>query len=107
MFAALCGGCAARVIVAANGRRPSAIVDVGRQPGAGAIETNHDTQQTMDQAAGWGRTFVWLGFSAIGSTLLLATTNHLCQDITSAPFLWVAPLILHLLSFVLCFDHAW
>ena len=35
----------------------------------------------------------------------LATTNLLCQEITSIPLLWVLPLALYLLSFVLCFDH--
>jgi hypothetical protein len=36
--------------------------------------------------------------------LLLATTNKLCQDITVIPFLWVLPLALYLVSFVICFD---
>ncbi len=37
--------------------------------------------------------------------MLLATTNHVCQDVAVMPFLWVAPLSLYLLSFILCFDH--
>jgi hypothetical protein len=36
--------------------------------------------------------------------MLLAVTNHVCQDIAVIPFLWVAPLALYLLSFILCFD---
>ena len=36
--------------------------------------------------------------------LLLATTNKLCQDVAVVPFLWVLPLALYLLSFVICFD---
>ena len=36
--------------------------------------------------------------------LLLATTNKLCQDVAVIPFLWVAPLALYLLSFIICFD---
>ena len=36
--------------------------------------------------------------------LLLATTNKLCQDVAVIPFLWVLPLALYLLSFIICFD---
>src|SRR5207249_628287 len=37
-------------------------------------------------------------------TLLLAITNHLSQNVAAIPFLWVLPLALYLLSFILCFD---
>jgi hypothetical protein len=47
---------------------------------------------------------LWLLLPACASVLLLATTNKLCQDITVIPFLWVLPLTLYLLSFVICFD---
>ena len=40
----------------------------------------------------------------VPSVLLLAMTNQVCQDIASVPFLWVVPLTLYLLSFILCFD---
>jgi len=46
----------------------------------------------------------WLGLSAAGSTLLLATTNIVTQDIAVSPFLWIAPLSLYLLTFVLAFE---
>nr|MBA2690748.1 fused MFS/spermidine synthase [Burkholderiales bacterium] len=46
----------------------------------------------------------WFTFAALGSFLLLAITNHVCTNIASIPFLWVAPLSLYLLSFILCFD---
>ena len=41
----------------------------------------------------------WLGLSAAGSTLLLATTNIVTQDVAVSPFLWIAPLSLYLLTF--------
>ena len=37
--------------------------------------------------------------------MLLAATNHLCQDVAVIPFLWVVPLSLYLLSFIICFEH--
>jgi len=46
----------------------------------------------------------WLGLSAAGSTVLLATTNIVTQDIAVSPFLWIAPLSLYLLTFVLAFE---
>ena len=51
---------------------------------------------------------LWIGLAACGSTLLLAVTNHITQNIASVPFLWIAPLALYLLSFILCFaDRGW
>jgi hypothetical protein len=47
---------------------------------------------------------LWLLLPACASVLLLATTNKLCQDVAVVPFLWVAPLALYLLSFIICFD---
>ncbi len=47
---------------------------------------------------------LWMGLAAAASALLLAVTNHVTQNIAPIPFLWVAPLSLYLLSFILCFD---
>ncbi len=46
----------------------------------------------------------WLLLPACASLLLLATTNKLCQDVAVVPFLWIVPLALYLLSFIICFD---
>jgi hypothetical protein len=47
---------------------------------------------------------LWLLLPACASVLLLATTNKLCQDVAVIPFLWVVPLALYLLTFIICFD---
>ena len=52
----------------------------------------------------WTDRLVWMGLAACASALLLAVTNHLTQNIAAIPFLWVLPLSLYLLSFILCFD---
>jgi hypothetical protein len=49
---------------------------------------------------------LWLCLPAIASILLLATTNKLSQEVAVIPFLWVLPLSLYLLTFIICFDHA-
>jgi len=46
-----------------------------------------------------------LALAACGSVVLLASTNQICRDIAVIPFLWVLPLSLYLISFILCFDH--
>ena len=47
----------------------------------------------------------WLALPALASLMLLAITNHLCQDVAVVPFLWIAPLSLYLLSLIICFDR--
>jgi spermidine synthase len=54
-----------------------------------------------------GDHFLWVLLSACGSTLFLATTNQMCEDIAVVPFLYILPLGLYLLSFILCFDSKW
>jgi hypothetical protein len=56
-------------------------------------------------APGAATQVLWLLLAAMGSVMLLAVTNHVTQNIASVPFLWVVPLSLYLLSFILCFDH--
>jgi SAM-dependent methyltransferase len=47
---------------------------------------------------------LWFGFAAVGSTLLLSTTNQLSERIAATPFLWVAPLSIYLVTFILTFE---
>jgi hypothetical protein len=48
---------------------------------------------------------LWFLLPACASVMLLATTNLLCQEVAVVPFLWVLPLSLYLLSFIVCFDN--
>ncbi len=47
---------------------------------------------------------LWMTLAALGSFMLIAVTNHITHDVASVPFLWILPLTLYLLSFVLCFE---
>lgn len=47
---------------------------------------------------------LWILLAAVPSILLMAVTSHLSTNVAPIPFLWVAPLALYLLSFILCFD---
>lgn len=48
--------------------------------------------------------FSWFVLSLVPSVLMIAVTNQLCLDVAAIPFLWVLPLSLYLLSFVIAFD---
>ncbi|MEW6689513.1 MAG: fused MFS/spermidine synthase [Pseudomonadota bacterium] len=47
---------------------------------------------------------LWLALSAAGSVMLLAVTNHVTQNVASIPLLWLAPLTLYLLTFIIAFE---
>ncbi len=46
----------------------------------------------------------WIALSAAGSMLLLAVSNHITRNVASVPLLWLLPLTLYLLTFILTFD---
>lgn len=46
----------------------------------------------------------WTALAACGSALLMTATNQITQDIAISPFLWVLPLCLYLVTFLLTFD---
>jgi len=52
----------------------------------------------------FGSKAAWVSLAALASTLLLTTTNHVCQDVAVIPFFWILPLSLYLISFIICFD---
>jgi hypothetical protein len=47
---------------------------------------------------------MWVSLAACASTLLLATTSHLTQNVAPIPLLWIAPLSIYLLTFILSFE---
>ena len=59
-------------------------------------------QAAADPASG-GK-LMWVALAAGGSMLLLAITNQLTQNVAAVPFLWVIPLAIYLLTFILCFE---
>jgi len=48
--------------------------------------------------------FHWLALAFVPSSLLLGLTNFISTDIASAPLLWIIPLTLYLLTFILVFS---
>src|SRR5260370_2453919 len=79
----------------------SAVAWKGRQDKAPALQAEH----VPEPRPGWPTMLLWIGLAACASTLLLSITSYLTQNITPMPFLWVLPLSLYLLSFILCFEY--
>ena len=66
--------------------------------------------RTLENAArpGWGLHALWVALAACSSALLLAVTNHLTQNVAAIPLLWLLPLSVYLMSFILCFGaNSW
>ena len=73
-----------------------------------AIEAEARPDVVIDPAAdhpGWLKRIQWVLLPALASCVLLSATNHVCQDVAVIPFLWVVPLSLYLLTFIICFEH--
>lgn len=70
-----------------------------------AVETPIDA---VDEAPALPPTFglraLWVALAACASILLLGITTHMTQDVAAIPFLWVIPLAVYLLTFILCFE---
>jgi spermidine synthase len=47
----------------------------------------------------------WIALSACSSTLLISLTNFLTQNVAAIPFLWIIPLALFLLSYIVTFSY--
>ena len=73
-----------------------------------ALRTSHQPPATIapSQAPSpsWPTRLLWTALAACASALLLAISNHLSQNVAPIPFLWVLPLGVYLLSFILCFE---
>ena len=88
-YAAFAVLCVFTAIRAANAKSAEETVslggDAGQSPSAGVIA-------------------LWVSLAACPSVLLLAVTTHLTQNVAPIPLLWVLPLGIYLLSFILCFE---
>ena len=52
----------------------------------------------------WSSQILWIALAATASVMLLAITSQLTQNVAPIPFLWVLPLSIYLLTFILCFE---
>ena len=110
-FAVLCGAAAIWLWKSEDKRGVGADATPVEMPGnleglaVGEAAPIDQRATVVDEAPTPARRVLWLLLPAAASITLLATTNHLCTDVAVMPFLWVAPLSLYLLTFIVAFDH--
>lgn len=85
--------------------RPRSVgeASVGEVSG-GETASLQERSEEAPEPIGRRRVALWLALAAVPSGLMLSTTTHLTTDIVAVPLLWVIPLGLYLLSFVLAFN---
>jgi hypothetical protein len=88
-FLVLCGACAWALW------RSPAPAEAKVNPGRAAVPPA--------PPPGWPRRLRWLLLAFVPSSMLLSVTLHLSTDVAAIPLLWVVPLALYLLTFVLAF----
>ncbi|MBM4029255.1 MAG: hypothetical protein FJ280_28235, partial [Planctomycetes bacterium] len=120
LLAALIAGFALSLWLAQRGYRPPEIAEIvaslDTMPAvrSGVVRRYREYALTSTlQTVTWAMRARWVALAFVPSALLLAVTLHISTDVASAPFLWVAPLLLYSLSFVLVFarrpllKHKW
>jgi len=95
VFALCCGFCAWQTYALSDQKRP-----VTEHP----IETpiSIDLESFPPSPL---QMFGWIALPTLACILFLAVTNEVCQNIATVPLLWIVPLALYLLSFIVAFDQ--
>jgi SAM-dependent methyltransferase len=75
------------------------VIRAGGQGGAPVRQAASDAAPIT-----WRDRLTWVVLAAIPSSLMLGVTTYITTDIASAPFLWVLPLALYLLTFIIAFQ---
>ncbi len=90
---------------AATGFAVLACARLARRGAAGALHTVEleTGEPSQPPRLGSARVALWFLLSACTVVLLMGVTNELCLDVASVPFLWILPLSIYLISFILCF----
>jgi hypothetical protein len=98
------------------GEPPSASVQIGTAPPQGPVlpeVEGADLSQRLERPLTLGRRLRWVVLAFAPSSLLMGVTTYVTMDIAAIPLLWVIPLALYLLSFIVVFaqkqliPHAW
>ncbi len=66
-------------------------------------DTGSDPEAVREPLPRLSDRILWLVLTALSSVMLMATTNQLCLDVAVVPLLWLLPMGLYLLSFIVCF----
>ncbi len=75
----------------------------------GRIPPTSEADAPLTGEVTWLRVLRWVALAFVPSSLMLGATTYITTDIAAIPLLWVTPLALYLLSFIIVFSHvpAW
>src|SRR4051794_40138210 len=96
------GFCLLILLIAAAGYFLSLWPD--RPPSAVKESAQDDAPADAAAPPAWRDTLAWVGLAAVPSGLLVAVTANISTDVAAVPLLWVVPLALYLLTFVIVFS---
>lgn len=71
---------------------------------SGGVETAGDADGDARPVT-WRRRLLWVALAFVPSSLVLGVTTYVTTDVAAVPLLWVVPLALYLLTFVLAFGR--
>lgn len=91
------------VICAIRAVRPKGALRVETTPAPPQIHVRESQLPSESHRERWRERIVWIALSFAPSSLLLGATEYITTDIASVPLLWVLPLALYLLSFIIAF----
>jgi protein-L-isoaspartate O-methyltransferase len=102
-FVVICGVTAWRTGRGQQGERKG-MAGVGSRMEDGESKIERSTRPPQGGAGDRTNIWLWVALAGCGSGLLMALTNQISQDVAPMPLLWVAPLGVYLLTFILCFE---
>jgi hypothetical protein len=76
-----------------------------RAAAAGELAGTPAADAPAADAPSWRDGLVWCALAAVPAALLIAVTAHISTDVAAVPLLWVLPLALYLLTFVIVFQR--
>src|SRR5579871_5670058 len=98
VFAALC------VFAAWVSRVKSKDALAAEDPAPSTVESSQVAEASKASRPSGSQLLLWIALAACASTLLVAITNHMSLNIAPIPLLWVIPLALYLVTFILAFE---
>jgi len=106
-FAICCAYCALTTYLSNRSKTVDRVVLSGTsdsEPSA-PNETTATLDLTVEKKPTGSQLFTWIALPTLACILFLAVTNEVCQNIATVPLLWIVPLALYLLSFIVAFDQ--
>ena len=84
------------------------LIGIAAFQASGHVEAEAEAPTTVEPRPSMAQGLMWSGYAAIPSGLVIAVTAYISTDVAAAPFLWVVPLALYLLTFVMVFrERPW